>query len=106
MIEVRGKKYQVLEILKKSQFPEQDLYVCMSEYGYRECFLGFDITYPKVDRIHERSRAWTIEEKEYVSEMLKQGHTVREIKENFINPRRTEIAIEHTAYRLKEEMNQ
>lgn len=103
-MEVNGKKYEVLEIHKKSRFPSQDVYVCLSEYGYKECFLGFDIEHPTVDKIHEYSRAWTIEEKEYIRKKLLEGSTINEIKKGYINPRRTEGAIENTAYQIKGEI--
>lgn len=105
MIEVRGKKYQVIEILKKSQFPQQDLYVCMSEYGYKECFQRQEVENQIVKPNEEYSKAWTSEEENYIRQKLLEGKTVREIMDDYsVNPKRHLTSISNNAYRIKREL--
>lgn len=105
MVEVRGKKYTVLEIIKKSQFPQQDLYVCMSEYGYKECFQRQDIDNQVRRPNQEYSKAWTSVEENYIKQKLIDGKTVREIMDDYtVNPRRHLTSISNNAYRIKREL--
>ena len=78
MIEVRGRKYTVLEIIKKSQFSEQDLYVCMYQYGYKECFQRQDIENQIKKPNEEYSKAWTCVEEDYIKQKLLDGKSVRD----------------------------
>ena len=102
-MEVKGKKYEVLEILKKSRFPEQDLYVCLSEYGYKECFQGFDISQQYVDA-RKKPFSWTLEEKNRIRELLKEGKTPLEISRTFKGNLRTEASTYKLAYDIRKEL--
>ena len=105
MVEVRGKKYTVLEIIKKSKFPQQDLFVCMSEHGYRECFQRQDIENQVIKLSQGYSKAWTCVEEDYIKQKLLDGKSVREIMDDYtVNPRRRLTSIYNNAYRIKKEL--
>lgn len=102
-MKVNGKKYEVIEILERPPYSEKDLFVCMSEYGYKECFQRFDIEHQK-PLPPEYPRAWTSKEENYIRQKLQNSETMADIKNNFVNPNRSDTAIEHMVYRIKKEL--
>lgn len=99
-MEYKGRKYKVLEVLKKSQYPEQDLYVCESEYGYKECFQWYDIQHQFVDA-REKIWNWTEEENDFIKEQLAQGKTCYEIASmDYFSSMRSKLSIYGAARRI------
>ena len=106
-MEIKGKNYEVIKIIKKSEYPEQDLIICESEYGYRECFQRFDITKKQYDEsitAITRQR-WTEDEQEKIKKMILEGKGVDEIVNLYDGKLRTKKAVKDRTYILKRELN-
>lgn len=54
--EIKGIWYEVIEVIPK-KLSQHDLFICMSEYGYRECFQRCD--WEGNLRIDGRKLRWT-----------------------------------------------
>ena len=104
-MEVKGKNYELIEIIEKPPFREKDLFVCVSEYGYKECFQRQDVENQIVKQNEEYSKAWTSDEENYIRQKLLEGKTVRQIMDDYtVNPRRHLTSISNNAYRIKKEL--
>ena len=54
--QIKGTWYEVIEVIPK-KLPQHDLLICMSEYGFRECFQRCD--WEGNLRIDGRKLRWT-----------------------------------------------
>lgn len=53
---IKGTWYEVIEVIPKN-LEKHDLFVCVSEFGYKECFQRYDWDNP--DGICGRKQRWT-----------------------------------------------
>lgn len=103
MVEVLGKQYEVIEIIPK-KYPEQDLFICKSKYGFKECFQRFDIgREPRKVKMTD-GVDWTCKEVQIVKEALNNNIPIKDIATYSELNRHTENAIIHKATTMKREM--
>jgi hypothetical protein len=103
IVEVLGKQYEVIEILQK-KYPEHDLFLCKSKYGFKECFQRFDIGREARSYTAGEQVSWACDEIRLIKSYLEKGKTIKEITEHEELKRHTPLAIETKARRIKQQI--
>lgn len=98
---IKNRKYTIIEVIRKRHI-EHDLLLCTTRF-YKECFQRIDLEEKILDE-QIFARGWSEEEDSMIKEQLKNGKTVAEISKKFINPNRTEQAVERRAYNIRKEL--
>ena len=79
MIVVRGRKYEVLQVIKK-KLEAQDLFLCIDSNGIKTCFQRQDVFPPEIKYKYKYER-WSKDEIEAMKDEILNGKTDKEIAE-------------------------